>query len=54
MSPDPDRAIRRSDEGCASDDLKKYGIQPSRGDYDVLTLHRQENLLDTTASPRHH
>jgi len=24
--------------------LEKYGIQPSRGDYHVLTLHRQENL----------
>ncbi len=26
--------------------LKKYGIQPSRKDYLVLTLHRQENLTD--------
>jgi UDP-N-acetylglucosamine 2-epimerase len=26
--------------------LKKYDIQPSRGDYDVLTLHRQENVTD--------
>ena len=26
--------------------LKKYGINPSRGDYHVLTLHRQENLED--------
>ena len=27
--------------------LEKYGISPNRGDYDVLTLHRQENLLDS-------
>jgi len=26
--------------------LKKYDIQPHRGDYDVLTLHRQENVTD--------
>ena len=26
--------------------LKKYGIKVSRGDYLVLTLHRQENLAD--------
>jgi len=26
--------------------LKKYGIKMSRGDYLVLTLHRQENLAD--------
>jgi UDP-GlcNAc3NAcA epimerase len=26
--------------------LKKYDITPCRGDYHVLTLHRQENLLD--------
>lgn len=26
--------------------LEKYGIKPSRGDYHVLTLHRQENLED--------
>jgi len=26
--------------------LEKYGITPVRGDYDVLTLHRQENLTD--------
>jgi len=26
--------------------LEKYAIEPSRGDYDVLTLHRQENLED--------
>jgi UDP-GlcNAc3NAcA epimerase len=26
--------------------LKKYSIRPSRGDYHVLTLHRQENLED--------
>ena len=26
--------------------LKKYGIKVSRGDYLVLTLHRQENLVD--------
>lgn len=26
--------------------LAKYGIQPVRGDYHVLTLHRQENLTD--------
>jgi UDP-GlcNAc3NAcA epimerase len=26
--------------------LEKYAIEPSRGDYDVLTLHRQENLAD--------
>jgi UDP-GlcNAc3NAcA epimerase len=27
--------------------LEKYGIQPSRGDYHVLTLHRQENVQDS-------
>jgi len=26
--------------------LAKYGITPARGDYHVLTLHRQENLTD--------
>ena len=26
--------------------LDKYGIEPARGDYHVLTLHRQENLTD--------
>ena len=26
--------------------LEKYRIEPSRGDYHVLTLHRQENLTD--------
>src|SRR2546428_10694064 len=26
--------------------LKKYQIEPRRGDYHVLTLHRQENLTD--------
>jgi len=26
--------------------LKKYDIEPVRGDYDVLTLHRQENVTD--------
>jgi UDP-GlcNAc3NAcA epimerase len=26
--------------------LEKYGIRPARGDYHVLTLHRQENLED--------
>ena len=26
--------------------LAKYGIEPSRGDYHVLTLHRQENLTE--------
>ena len=26
--------------------LEKYGIVPSRGDYLVLTLHREENLMD--------
>jgi UDP-GlcNAc3NAcA epimerase len=26
--------------------LEKYGIEPERGDYHVLTLHRQENLED--------
>ncbi len=28
--------------------LQKYGIAPARGDYLVLTLHRQENLTDAT------
>jgi UDP-N-acetylglucosamine 2-epimerase len=28
--------------------LNKYDITPSRGDYDVLTLHREENVTDTS------
>jgi UDP-GlcNAc3NAcA epimerase len=28
--------------------LSRYGITPSRGDYHVLTLHRQENVTDET------